>query len=318
MARKVRAAGALLAAAWAGTASAGTAPATPAPAKPFFFDDFSYADTAALLRQGWSARSAAGHPGLPGARWAPDGLSLVDDPQATGRRWLRLQAGTDGTPAGTTQVQLCHQRKYLAGTYAARLRFTDQPVSGVDGDPVVQTFYAVSPLKHDFDPEFSELDWEYLPNGGWNSDKTRLYGITWQTVKLDPWQAFNQAHEEFGALGDAKAAHGGWHTLVMQVADGRTRWFLDGRQLTEHGGRNYPVVPMSINFNLWFSPGGLLPAGGAPRIYQQDVDWVMHAQGQVLSPAQVEAQVQRWRGQGVARLDEVPAASPALESKCDF
>ena len=112
----------------------------------FFFDDFSYADTTAMFQQGWTARSAAGHPGLPGARWAPEALSLVDGK-------LRLRGTTDGTGAGTTQVQVCHQRKYLAGTYAARVRFSDSPVSGADGDPVIQTFYVVSPLKHDFDPE---------------------------------------------------------------------------------------------------------------------------------------------------------------------
>ncbi|UXH78907.1 glycoside hydrolase family 16 protein [Roseateles amylovorans] len=279
-----------------------------------FFDDFDYTDTAALWRQGWTARTAAGHPGIAGARWSVEGVSLVDDPRHRGQRWLRLRAATDGTGAGTTQVQLCHQRKYLAGTYAARVRFSDQPVSGADGDPVIQTFYAVSPLRFDFDPEFSELDWEYLPNGGWGSDKTRLYGITWQTVRLDPWLAYNQQHEEFGALG---AAGRDWHTLVIQVADGRTRWFLDGRPISEHGGRNYPVVPMSINFNLWFSPNGPLPQGGAPRVYEQDVDWVLHAKDVVLTPAQVEAQVTQWRTTGVTRLDAVPPAQPALESRCD-
>lgn len=277
----------------------------------FFFDDFSYPDTTALFKQGWAVRSAPGHPGIPGARWAPEGLSVVDGQ-------LRLHGVTDGTGPGTAQVQVCHQRKYLAGTYAARIRFSDQPVSGADGDPVIQTFYAVSPLKHDFDPEFSELDWEYLPNGGWGSDKTRIYGITWQTVRLDPWLAFNQQHEEFGPLGERGRD---WHTLVMQVADGRTHWFIDGRKIDEHGGRNYPVVPMSINFNLWFSPGGPLPtgvAGGPPRVYEQDVDWVFHAKDTVLSPAQVEAQVKRWRAGGIARLDQVPPATPALESRCDF
>lgn len=277
----------------------------------YFFDDFKYPDIAAMFKQGWSPRSAAGHPGIPGARWAPEGLSVVDGK-------LRLRGATDGTGPGTTQAQVCHQRKYLAGTYAARIRFSDTPISGADGDPVIQTFYAVSPLKHDFDPEFSELDWEYLPNGGWGSDKTRIYGITWQTVRLDPWLAFNQQHEEFTALG---APGHDWHTLVMQVADGRTHWYLDGRKIDQHGGRNYPVVPMSINFNLWFSPEGPLPqgpAGGPPRVYEQDVDWVFHAKDTVLSPAQVEQQVARWRQRGIARLDEVPAAQPALESRCDF
>jgi len=187
-------------------------------------------------------------------------------------------------------------------------------VSGVDGDPIIQTFYAVSPLKFDFDPEFSELDWEYLANGGWGSEKTRLYGISWQTVRLEPWQSHNQAHEEFVQLGTGD----GWHVLMMQVADGKTRWFLDGRQLVQHGGRNYPVVPMAINFNLWFSPGGLLPQSAEPRVYQQDVDWVLHARNEILTPEQVLAQVSALRRAGTARLDQVPPAQPALDSRCDF
>lgn len=291
-------------------AAASAAAAAPAKAG-FFFDDFNYPDLAALKAGGWTARSASGHPGVPGAAWSPEQISLVPDPQQAGKRLLRLTAQTDGTPAGTQQTQLCHARKYLEGTYAARVRFNDKPLRGVDGDPVIQTFYVVAPLKHDFDPEFSELDFEYLANGGWGSEKTRLYAITWQTVQLDPWQAFNQAHEEHGSLD-------GWHVLMMQIANGKTRLFLDGRQLAQHGGRNYPVVPMSINFNLWFSPDGLLPASSEPRVYQQDVDWVFHARQQVLSPAQVQAEVKRLRAGGVARVDTVPAAEPALASHCDF
>jgi hypothetical protein len=176
---------------------------------------------------------------------------------------------------------------------------------------VVQTFYAVSPLRFDFDPEFSEIDWEYLPNGGWGSERTRLYGITWQTVRVEPWQAFNQAHEEFASVD-------GWHVLVMQVAGGKTRHYLDGRLLAEHGGRNYPVVPMAISFNLWFSPGGLMAPSSEPRVYQQDVDWVFHARGQVLSPQQVTQQVLALRRKGVTQTDAVPATQPPLPSSCDF
>lgn len=294
-------------------AAATLAPAgvrTSAPAG-LFFDDFSYADVAALSAGGWTPRSKAGHPGVPGALWSADQFSLVADPQQPGNRLLRMTAQTDGTGAGTRQAQLCHARKYLEGTYAARVRFNDKPLRGVDGDPVIQTFYVVSPLKHDFDPEFSELDFEYLPNGGWGSDKTRLYGITWQTVQLDPWQAFNQSHEEMVSLD-------GWHVLMMQIADGKTRLYLDGRLLAQHGGRNYPASLMSINFNLWFSPGGLLEKSDEARIYQEDVDWVFHARKQVLSPKQVMAEVGRLRAGGVKHIDTVPPASPALPSLCDF
>lgn len=276
-------------------------------AAPVFFDDFSQPDLAALRADGWTLREAPGHPGVPGARWAPEALSLMRDGSTT---LLQLQARTDGTASGTAQAQLCQQRKFLHGTHSARVRFSDAPQAGAGGDPVVQTFYLVAPLRHDFDPDFSELDWEYLPEGGWGSAAPRLYAINWQTVRLEPWQAHNQAREIAGR-------HGGWHQLTMQVADGRTRWFLDDTEVALHGGRTQPVQPMSLNFSLWFSPTGLLPAG-ALRQWTLAVDWVASLPDTVASPAQVRAQVQAWRERGVARLDTVPAPQPALTSPCDL
>lgn len=276
-----------------------------------FFDDFSYPDLPALWSGGWRPRTQSGHPGVEGATWADDAFELVDDPDRPGNRLLRLKARSDGTGAGTRQAQLCHARKYLEGTYAARVRFRDRPSQGQGGDPIIETFYLVSPLRHDYDPDFSEIDWEYLPNGGWGSDKTRLYGISWQTVRLDPWDAHNQAHQEMRSLD-------GWHVLTMQVGQGHTRLYIDGRQVDRHGGRNYPVVPMSINFNLWFAPDGLLPASALARVYEQDVDWVYHVRGQLQTPEQVLRTVQGMRRQGLMRIDTVPEADPPLPSRCDF
>lgn len=300
--------------AWVGALAATAAHAQPAR---LFFDDFSQLDTQALRDSGWILRDAAGHPGVPGARWLPDALSLVDDPAdrpkggSGANRLLRLTARTDGTAQGTVQAQICHQRKLLDGTYAARVRFSDQPVSGADGDPVIQTFYAVAPLRFAFDPEFSEIDWEYLPNGGWGSAQTRLYSIAWQTVQVEPWLAFNAKRETPGS-------QAGWRTLVMQLNQGQSRWYVDGREVALHGGRNHPVVPMAISFNLWFSPGGLLPQSSPPRVWQQDVDWVLHAADRVLTPAEVQDTVRGLRAKGLQRVDSVPAASPPLASPCSF
>lgn len=283
--------------------------ATTALAAALFFDDFSHADLAAAQRAGWIVRSQAGHPGLSGARWG--GVSLIADPAQAGNHLLRLRAQTDGTPAGTEQAQACHQRKYLRGTYAARVRFTDTPLQGADGDPVVQSFYVISPLRHDFDPEFSEVDFEFLPNGGWGSPTPRLYAISWQTVRIEPWQAHNASHQEFGL-------QAGWRELLIQVEAGRTRHYLDGRLIHEAGGRNVPVVPMAMQFNLWFSPGGLLPPSSAPRVYEQDIDWVFQAPGQLLSPAEVQARVKALRAGGQHFVDTVPAAEPPLGNDCNF
>ena len=291
-----------------GLSAGGAHAATP---QELFFDDFSHTSLQELAAHGWTQRTAKGHPGIVGAQWGPQTIALVPDPHMPGNQFLRLRATTDGTPEGTFQSQICHTRKYFEGTFAARIRFSDEPVSGADGDVVVQSFYLVSPLKFDFDPEFSEVDWEYLPNGGWDDPTTRLYGITWQTVRIEPWQAFNQAHQE-------KRSLAGWHTLMMQIKDGHTHHILDGVPLAVHGGRNYPVVPMSLNFNLWFSPGGLLPVSKVPRVYEQDVDWVLHVKDQLLTPAQVDALVQSLRHDGGPAIDKVPTAIPPLVNSCDF
>lgn len=294
--------------------AAAVGPAAAAPPGGLFFDDFRYADAAALQAGGWRLRDAAGHPGVPGARWSPQAVDTVaaDDAGAPpGDRLLRLRAATDGTPEGTVQAQLCHARKLLQGTYAARVRFADAPESGADGDPVVMAVYAAAPLRFDFDPDFSEIDWEYLPNGGWGSPATRLYGIAWQTARIEPWSAHNAAHEEPGS-------HDGWHTLVVQVGASRSHWFVDGRPVAVHGGRNHPVVPMAMALSLWFSPGGLQPPAPEPRRWRMDVDWVLHAAGAEWAPERVQAEVQALRRDGVARVDGVPDAVPPLPSRCDF
>jgi hypothetical protein len=286
------------------------AAAAAAPSAALLFDDFSYADAAALTAGGWQVRTQAGHPGVPGAGWGAEAVSLLDDSEHRGNRLLRLSSRTDGTPAGTQQAQLCHARKYLHGTYAARLRFSDAPAEGPDGDVVVQTFYAVSPLRFDFDPDYSEVDWEYLPNGGWGDERQRLYAVSWQTARLEPWSAHNEPHQRFGSAA-------GWHVLVMQVDTAQVRWFLDGRPLAVHGGRNVPVVPMAIQFSQWFAPGALKPEA-TPRRWQLDVDWVLHAAGVQWSPQRVLSEVQSLRRAGVARRDGVPASDPPLPSTCDF
>jgi hypothetical protein len=264
-----------------------------------FFDDFQYANHAQLEKRGWIVRTAAGWPGLPGASWGPAGVTLA-------KGIVTMTAKTDGTAPNTRQVQLCHERKYRDGTYAARVRFRDRP-----GDQVVQTFYLISPLREPMAPEYSEVDFEYLPNGGWGRKGPTLFATTWETFHPEPqWKAVN--------VHDTKSrSFDGWRTLVVQVLDGKVRYFVDGEPLADHGGDVYPESLMSINFNLWFIRNGLAPAGES-REYQQDIDWVFHAPGVALTPAEVDARVAKLRKAKVAFRDTVPRPAPALESPCNF
>lgn len=289
-----------------------TSTATPEPQAPRLFDDFIYSDQAALEANGWVVRTAAGWPGVPGATWWPEGITFHDSAERPGDRWVRLASATDGTGEGTRQSQLCHQRKYREGTYAARLLFSDAPAFGPGGDQVVQTFYTISPLAADLDPDYSELDFEYLPNGGWGSPPTTFFFTTWETFRPEPnWLADNVSGQVTGSQA------GDWRTLVLQVLDGQVRYFVDGVERAAHGDKFYPEVLMSINFNLWFIAGGQ-SASRQARQYEEYVDWVFHQAGAALSPQDVEATVEALRAAGTAFVDSVPAPEPALETPCDF
>jgi hypothetical protein len=270
--------------------------AAPVPAAGEFFEDFSQPDLDALRASGWVLRDGTGHPGLPGSRFSPGQLALDGGV-------VRLKLSTDGTPARTTLAQLCAARKFLIGTTTARVRFRDTPGSR---DPIIQSFFLAGPLRHDYDPDFSEVDFEYLPHGGWGEPGTRLYGVSWQTVRIDPWQSFNQASIVPGS-------HDGWQLLTVQVEATRTRHFVNGRLMGEHTGRNVPVKPMAISFNHWISAGAV---PGTPREYSYEVDWVLHQAGRTLSPDAMQARAAQLRQQGVARQDTVPDAG--LTSECNL
>jgi hypothetical protein len=289
------------------------APSPHAAPRQVFFDDFTPARFNPLLglwRHGWKIRTEQGWPGVRGASWSTANVSFVKDPASPRNRLLRSTSSTDGTAAGTSQTQLCQQRKFREGTWATRVRFGDAPASGPDGDVVVETFYAISPLEQPLDPDFSEFDWEYLPNGGWGREGPTLWTTTWETARLEPWLADNVTLPTSGSMA-------GWHVLVTQVSAGTVTYFLDGARRVAHSGKYYPEVPMSLNYNVWFVDGGLVPSR-TRRAYVQDVDWAFGVAGEALEPQQVLAQVRALRAKRVAFRDSVAAAQPPLESPCNL
>ncbi|HEX2908649.1 MAG TPA: glycoside hydrolase family 16 protein [Phototrophicaceae bacterium] len=278
------------------------------PETPLFFDDFSYMGTAdpAFTGHGWIVRTGKGWPGVPDARWWAKGITIVPDADAADNRLVQLVSTTNGKR--TRQTQLCQERKFFEGMYASRVRFSDAPVSGPDGDNIVQTFYQISPLAADLDPDYSELDFEYLPNGGWGTTGPNFFVTTWETFQQEPWIAENQS-------GQVAASFDGWHTLVLQVADGEVAYYVDGDLLDTHSGEYYPEVPMALNYNLWFIRDGLIDST-EERQYQQQIDWTFYMADTVLTPDEVLAQVAELRAGGVNFTDTIPATE--LESPCNF
>ncbi|MDR9764675.1 hypothetical protein RJP56_01220 [Shewanella baltica] len=151
------------------------------------FDDFSDQDLNSFYENGWKVRTETGHPGIAGAKWSTEGISFHQDIQGAENGIIRMSLLTDGRGENTLHTQFCHARKYLVGTYAAKVFYRNKPIFGPDGDEVIQTFYAISPLEAPMDTNYSEADFEYLPNGGWGEgDKSAMWATTWETFQLEP------------------------------------------------------------------------------------------------------------------------------------
>ncbi|MFC4101665.1 galactose-binding domain-containing protein [Paenibacillus xanthanilyticus] len=274
-------------------------PTTPLPTTGVMFDDFNYSSSSDgnLTAHGWTVYNGAG-PGPAGSSFSSSNISFLTDPGNSANKLMRLQASTDGTGAGTSQAEIyTSNRKYNRGTYAARVRFTDTPISGTDGAGINETFFTISPLEGYRDPNYSELDFEYLPNGGWGAGQG-IWTTSWHTYTADPW--YKDGSSKFGA-----GSYAGWHTLVMNVAsDGTSSYFIDGVKFAQDTPYYGPRKLMSINFNLWFITG----VGENPLIastYVEDVDWVYHAKDNALSPDQVNTAVQSMRSNGTTFTDSV-------------
>lgn len=277
-----------------------TNPPTDPPANaPTLFDDFSYTGYSdpRIASHGWSVRSNSGGPGVPGATWAPENVTFATE---SGNSVMNLATSTAGTGASTKQTEVLTQAmKFRNGTYAARVKFSDAPVSGPDGDHLVQTFFTINDLKAPMADDYAEYDFEYLPNGGWGESGNILYTTSWETYRPDPWEAVNQ-HTE------SRQSYAGWHDLVVTIDNSAITYYIDGQVFGTHGAAYLPERTMSINFNQW-----LIDLAGqtstTPRSYDQRVDYVLHVKDQVLTPAQVSAKVAAYRSAGTTFQDTVPA-----------
>ncbi|MEP7793427.1 glycoside hydrolase family 16 protein [Sanguibacter sp. 25GB23B1] len=269
------------------------------------FDDFAYSSSSdpALRANGWTVRTGGGGPGIDGNTWS---AANVDFPGTGSAQTARLRARTDGTPAGTVNAQMEHQRKFFEGTYATRIRFTDAPTTGADGDHVVQTFYTITPLDFPNDPAYGEADFEYLPNGGWGQTSAAMFYTTYETYQPDPWVADNISETDVGSLD-------GWHDLTLQVDSGVVRYYLDGTLVAEHGGHVYPETEMLLNMNIWFID--LEGHTGGTSTYEQEVDYVYYSDEEVVAPAEVTRRVAAYRASSTTHTDSVVAGACTAPSE---
>ncbi|MFE2291448.1 cellulose binding domain-containing protein [Streptomyces sp. NPDC059452] len=278
-----------------GEAPGGDGPADP----PVLFDDFNYSSHTdpRLQANGWSVRSGSGGPGLFGATWDPSGVTFASQ---GGNSVMNLEASTAGTAASTKHTEFStRSMKFKNGTYASRVKFTDAPRSGPDGDHIVQTFFAINDLTAPMADDYAEYDFEYLPNGGWGEPANILYATSWETYRPEPWETVN-AHTV------DRRSYAGWRDLVVTIDDDEITYYVDGEHFATHGADYLPERPMVIAFNHWLIDLAGQPST-TPRAYDQQVDYVLHVKDQVLTPAQVNAMVGAYRSAGTTFEDTVPA-----------
>lgn len=245
------------------------------------FDDFDYLGPGdpALAAHDWQVRTSSGGPGVAGATWSADNISF---PRVEGHKSLQLQLTTDGTAQGTTESEFTQTTNVREGTYLARIRFSDTPVSGPDGDFLNQTFFAIGPLASDCDPNYSETDFsEYLPNGGWGVTTHLNSETTWYT----PGENCSDSVEN-----DQDVSLAGWHTIMATISQGHVRYYVDGSLVADHSGKYYPREDMVIDFNTWLiDVTG--HTGHETSVWHEDVDYVYYAQNKTLTPRQAQQRV---------------------------
>jgi endo-1,3-1,4-beta-glycanase ExoK len=251
-----------------------------------FFDDFNYTSStdSNLLNFGWSPRSGGGGPGI--GTWDPTHITFIPDPADSSNELMQMAATTSGTASTSIQTEILTPFKFLHGTLAARVKFEDAPDSGPDGDQLYQTFFTISPYRS---RPYSEIDFEYLPNGFGSTLTPHFFFTLWQTT-----------HKRVST--NSAASFAGWHLLVVDDADGvNTHFYVDG-VLAASFSTYYPAALMAIDFNQWF-PTGSLSNSSTPRTWVEEIDWVYHAKDTLLTTAQVQSNVASYRSQRIMRLN---------------
>ena len=270
----------------AGATAAPSAKAAPELPDGGFFDDFNYRgpkDTA-LFKHGWLVRTSKGGPGIDDT-WAAQGVSFPADDEALGGQVLNLRASTDGTKSGTRQAALgTKETAFRTGTYAARIHFTDKPTTGDNGDHVNQTFFTIGGSGD----EYSELDNEYMPNGGWGAPGPKLDTTSWR-----------HAEEGDRVTRKTEKSLAGWHTVLIVVKKDSVTYSIDGKTLYRSGADYAPRADMAINFNTWFVD---LPFTG-DRAWDMKVDWIYHQSGEQLSVKEAERAAKGFQSGGVTYFD---------------
>ncbi len=241
------------------------------------FDDFNYLNTddSLFVAHGWIAVDGINAPPS-GADYDKSLISFESDPKQPGEKWMILRA-----VAGVSREKLRLSRvesadRFYEGTYAARVFFDNALRKTQDGN--IQTFYLITPLNYPNDTLYSECDIEYLPYDIWhpnNNKRSAVYASTWETYQPEPYVPDY-------AMSTAKRNLYGWHTLIIEVIDGKVKYYIDRseqpfavHEFSDKGSTVYPESDMQVAFANWISV--LSEKHQQSRSSTMKVDWFYHA-----------------------------------------
>jgi chitodextrinase/GH18 family chitinase len=275
------------------------------------FDDFSYqSPDDPSFTANWNASDySPASPGL--GSFSKSNVVFLQDPATATNKLMRIMFTTRGSRETTVQGEVEGQRRFLYGTYASRIRFYNQPISGPTqtpgpdtGDHIVSTFFTISPYNVP-NTEYGELDFEYLPMAGWNGDgprftKPTMWNTTWKTRDVRLTKA-------------TETDCSGWHTFWMTVTPTAISYYMDDTLFVTHTDTSYiPQTMMLLMYNIWLT-GEQFASGqsGVARTWAQDVDWMYYAKDTTLTRVDIENAVAFYKSKNIPRKDTLALAANA-------
>ena len=241
------------------------------------FDDFNYSspDDSLFSHHGWIAIDGINAPPS-GAIYDQSLISFESDPKRPGEKWMTLRAVVGSSSEELRLSRVESTDHFYEGTYATRVFFDHALRKTRDGN--IQTFYLITTLNYPNDTLYSECDIEYLPYDIWhpkNNKRSALYTSTWETYQPEPYSPDH-------AMSSEKRNLYGWHTLIIEVMDGKVKYYIDRskqafavHEFSDKGSTVYPDSPLQIAFANWISVISDQSYGRRSRTMM--VEWFYHA-----------------------------------------
>jgi hypothetical protein len=236
-----------------------------------------------------------------GAEWGDKGYAatfhqervdsiLLENVMVLNASRLSTLSDHDKTSRVETKYHFGHSINNPAGTYAAYVCFSGPDPSGIYNDISDQDFYAIN-LVPDWDPSYSEVDFEWLTMRNWQGDIQE--GMSLNSWDQQPYLD-NEGHTDSKMISD-KPLDQKWTLLLFQVSENiphEVKYFInnDTSIFKTTKSNCMPDHSMRIDFSNWFYKGkngeGKYIPGEPDRNYTMKVDWVFYSPS-ILTPSEV-------------------------------